>query len=779
MPFMPRSTPAAALALSVCLAAAGVCQDRTPDDRFEEAVKLHQAGRYAEAVAAYEAFLRAHPQAVEAISNLGAAYSRMGNYGKAVEQYERALALDASNLGVRFNLGLAYYDSGQFGLAATEFERLMKAQAGNVRAAVLLADCRFREGDYKRVIELLTPFETSAGNNRALLYLLGTALIRNKQSEKGEKLVNRIMGQGDSAEAHFMLGLMRMMTLDAAGAVAEYEKALRLNAKLPGLHSAAGQAYLSLGDQPRALAEFRAELEVNPNDFDANLMLGVLLRKEEKLDEASAHLLRALDIRPGTPDAGYQVALVALAKGDLAAAQARLEKLTERYPGFVEAHVSLATVYYRLQRRAEGDRERDIVRKLNAEQQAASLAGLRTTETKSAPSPPETVRPQPKAPAKIPSSPPPAPPATFEALAARAAAARDAERVDEAAELYRQAVRARPSWAEGWWYLGTLSYDADRYTEARAAFERVAALKPKAGPGLAMLGLCEFRLKDYANALEHIEQARSYGLGEDEELVRVARYHSAILQTRFGRPDNALRILNWLARAGAASPDLFDALGLAVLRMAMLPAEIPENKRELVRLAGRAQAQAANRDRVAAGKLFADLAAEYPNEPGVHYSYGVFLLAEDGSRALAEFQRELSISPKDVPTRLQIAFECLRRAEYKAGLPYAEEAVKLAPESFAARNALGRLLMGDEQVGRAIQELEEGVKLAPDSPETRFALAQAYGLAGRKQDAGRERAVFKRLEEERRKRDSAASRRSAEPSPDREHGPVATSEPRP
>ena len=55
---------------------------------------------------------------------------------------------------------------------------------------------------------------------------------------------------------------------------------------------------------------------------------------------------------------------------------------------------------------------------------------------------------------------------------------------------------------------------------------------------------------------------------------------------------------------------------------------------------------------------------------------------------------------------------------------------------------------------KAVQELEVGVKLAPDSPETRFALAQAYERAGRKEDAARQRVEFKRLEEVRRKRSS-------------------------
>ena len=56
--------------------------------------------------------------------------------------------------------------------------------------------------------------------------------------------------------------------------------------------------------------------------------------------------------------------------GNLDQACARLEQLIQETPHFVEAHVSLATVYYRLKRKEDGDRERATVLKLNAESQA-------------------------------------------------------------------------------------------------------------------------------------------------------------------------------------------------------------------------------------------------------------------------------------------------------------------------------------------------------------------------------------------------------------------------
>lgn len=55
-------------------------------------------------------------------------------------------------------------------------------------------------------------------------------------------------------------------------------------------------------------------------------------------------------------------------QGSTSAAQ-DFEKLTKDDPEWLEPHVELATLYYKLHRPVDGARERQIVDKLNAEQQ--------------------------------------------------------------------------------------------------------------------------------------------------------------------------------------------------------------------------------------------------------------------------------------------------------------------------------------------------------------------------------------------------------------------------
>jgi tetratricopeptide (TPR) repeat protein len=98
--------------------------------------------------------------------------------------------------------------------------------------------------------------------------------------------------------------------------------------------------------------------------------MGLLSRQDEQNEQALKYLQHALQIRPGDPGVRYQIALVELGAGHLDEASRDLEALVKDSPNFLEAHVSLATVYFRQKRKADGERERAIVAKLNAARQA-------------------------------------------------------------------------------------------------------------------------------------------------------------------------------------------------------------------------------------------------------------------------------------------------------------------------------------------------------------------------------------------------------------------------
>jgi tetratricopeptide (TPR) repeat protein len=338
----------------------------------------------------------------------------------------------------------------------------------------------------------------------------------------------------------------------------------------------------------------------------------------------------------------------------------------------------------------------------------------------------------------------PAKSAAWDKLVKEAADAREAGRLDEATALYGKAVGQRPDWTEGHWYLGVMHYEFDRHREARDAFRRVTQDLPKNGDAWTMKGLCEFRLGNYDVALEDLLRGRSLGV-PTATIAVPGRYHIAALLNRNEEYEEAQRTLHEFVLEGDDSPRIIELLGIAALRLPILPSEMTPGRREQVMMAGRAAYYAAARLSTAARPAFEELLRRYPETPNIRYSYGVFLVAEHPDEAIQQFKEELKISPRHPWAKLQLAFEYIKRAEWDEAKKWAQEAVTEAPNLFVARKALGQILLETGEVEGAIGELEAGVRIAPHSPTLRFTLARAYRRAGRTKDAEREQAEFSRL----------------------------------
>jgi tetratricopeptide (TPR) repeat protein len=371
---------------------------------------------------------------------------------------------------------------------------------------------------------------------------------------------------------------------------------------------------------------------------------------------------------------------------------------------------------------------------------AAAVAAQSATPARPGAKPPSPASARPKAAAK--------PAGKFDALARDAGAAREAKQLDRAIELYKQALAIKPSWDEGQWNLGTVLYEVERFAEARDAFRRVTAAHPKDGTAWALKGLCEFRLENYDTALDDLMQARGLPITGGRDVLDVARYHAGILLTRAGQFEQALMILTEFATQGNESPGVIEAMGLAVLRMPMLPADLPGARREMVLMAGRARYFQAARMRAGAKNAFELLISRYPDTPNTHYAYGVFLLSEEPDKAIEIFERELKVSPQNVYAKLQIASAYIRKGEYEKALPWAREGAAAAPTDYVARHAYGQALLETGDVPAALIELEAGAKLAPDSAIMHFVLAKAYRRAGRTADAEKAQQTFLRLDKQ-------------------------------
>ncbi len=344
---------------------------------------------------------------------------------------------------------------------------------------------------------------------------------------------------------------------------------------------------------------------------------------------------------------------------------------------------------------------------------------------------------------------------SFEALSAKANAARAADRLDEAVALYRKAVALKPKWTEGWWALGTIQYERSEYRAAAEAFRQVVGLSPKAGTPRAMLGLCEFELGQDASALRDIQEGRKIGIADDPQLRNVVLYHEGLLLDRLGSFRAARRVLRSLCWAGVQSNDVIRTLGLAALQIRDKDYRAAAADAEVVAQTGRADCLAGQKKNDEAREAYESLVREHSDFPNVHYAYGWFLLDTYKLEAgLSELRQEIKNQPNHVMARIEIA-AALYKVDSKAGLPYAEEAVKLDPGLPLAHYYLGLLLLDTDDYVRAIPELEMVQKAHPGEAKLYLALGSAYSRAGREEDAVRARTTFQKLQSEQRQEELA------------------------
>jgi tetratricopeptide (TPR) repeat protein len=327
----------------------------------------------------------------------------------------------------------------------------------------------------------------------------------------------------------------------------------------------------------------------------------------------------------------------------------------------------------------------------------------------------------------------------FSQLAAQAAAARASGDSARALDLYTQALRVNPSWSDGWWYLGQIHYAANDYAEAVDAFTHFLSFQPNAAPATALRGLCEFELGEYEPSLRDVQHALALGAADDSRNAQILHYHEALLLTRLSHFEEALSAFGYFAQQHLASDDVDIAIGLAMLRLPLLPADAGPSQREEAAGAGHAAFLLMSGDTQGASDAFHQFFAKNPTVTGVHYSYGYLLYPTDQDAAIAEFQREVAVDPGSSITHTMLAWALLIENEPAAALPEARKAAAAAPTLPLAQLSLGRALLETGDIKSATPILESALALDPQNLEIHIALARAYSESGREADARHER----------------------------------------
>ena len=372
---------------------------KQPNPQVLAAIQLEQQGRNAEAEQAWRAISKAAPSNPEPYAHLGLLAARENRFDEAIALYGKALKIDPTTPGLRTNLALAEFKAGKLKEAAADFAIVVKQPnlppAEQQRARILLGMAHYGLGEYKAAIEPLREAAKLDPSNLPMRLSLAQSCLWTRQLDcvldtyKEILLINP-----DSAEADMLAGEALDEKGDNAGAVAQFQAAVKADPKLPNVHF--GLAYL-LWAQKRyeeAIPEFGAELANDSTHAQSLLYLGDTYVQLEQYDKARESLEHSLKLSDKEPLVHLDLGIVYQETGDRDAAVAELMKTIELAPDEVNAHFRLARLYQAMGRKDEAKAEFAKASSLNKKADKALYERISEANAKPSQTPAATPTPQ-------------------------------------------------------------------------------------------------------------------------------------------------------------------------------------------------------------------------------------------------------------------------------------------------------------------------------------------------------------------------------------------------
>ena len=415
---MPSIQHAAALTMVMCLA--GLKSGPTAAKSGPTAAKSGPTAAKSGPTAAKSGATAAKSGATAAPQQAGAELQRVyqegeqalaaGRYDDAIRAYEALRKADPTSGDLHARLGLIYFQAGKFSDAVPVLQRALKLKPTLTNAAGLLAMCYSELGKYDQALPGLKAafrqLQDPALKRMVGLHLMRVNTFLDRPVDAAQAALDLSRAYPKDPEVLYHTGrafanlaYLQTMTLadvapqsiwlhQAAGeanesegafdaAVHEYRQVLAMDPRRPGIHYRTGRALLARAKQPdagpdmlsQAAQEFDTELQIDPTNANAAYELGELQRKANRLDEAQRLFQLALKSDPQFEDALVGLGRTLVATGQAEQAVPYLEKAVAVDPKDQVAVYQLAQAHRALGHTAELEKALARFQQLRQEKQ--------------------------------------------------------------------------------------------------------------------------------------------------------------------------------------------------------------------------------------------------------------------------------------------------------------------------------------------------------------------------------------------------------------------------
>ncbi len=247
---------------------------------YDDAVKLQQAGKFDEALAAYQKAISLSPNEAAYAYGLGTLYQEHNDMTNAIIWYSKAHELDPKNQTYA-NIVATAQQSKQSSEAMQAYNDAVKLQTDQKyddAIAQYLKAISISPSEASFYYSLGTCYQAKNDLDNALKYYTKAATLNPK-----EPAYTQIIKQVKEAMAapYLESAYKKQTTKDAsgnydiAGAINDYEKALKLDDSAT-THLNLGTAYQALNNNVKAISEYEKAISLDKNQSDAYYYLGTV-----------------------------------------------------------------------------------------------------------------------------------------------------------------------------------------------------------------------------------------------------------------------------------------------------------------------------------------------------------------------------------------------------------------------------------------------------------------------------------------------------------------------
>ncbi len=289
----------------------------------------------------------------EAHYNLGVIAFRDGEDQAAIESFGRALAINKNDVQTLLARAEANRRAGNKKDARADYEAALRGtdEDDPIRrdAAARLASLLRDFGDYDDAVSVLRDTVRLSGINARIYTELGLIYIAQKRPELAQLVLVKALeldeadfkakegGKRDAA-IYNALALLAMKQGKAQEAFQRFEQAVQIDENYVDARYSKASVLLDAGDYERAKTELVIVVDKRPDDYAAQVSLGVAQRGMKQFAEAKKTWDKVIKEAPrrstARADAIWNVFVLKLDfQNDLAGAKSELERYLQEAPG--------------------------------------------------------------------------------------------------------------------------------------------------------------------------------------------------------------------------------------------------------------------------------------------------------------------------------------------------------------------------------------------------------------------------------------------------------------